>query len=675
MPHAHGVIAQLAGVVDALPEALLLLARDGTVRHANAAALRLFGGAGAELVGRRLGDGVRDTPEHVEALLRGCARSRSLMPGALTLRSGPDRTQGRLRCDGAVVHREADGADVVLLLRLQPHAGSVDRFVELNRRIDELTREIARRQAAERDRDEQREWLRVALRSLGEAVIATDIDGLVNFMNPAAELLTGWREADARGLPVERVARFLADDEPPTRAHPVRVALAELRPVPLDGGPASLWRRDGSACMVDDMAAPIVDDAGRLLGAVLVCRDMSERLAAEARRRSLEGQLRDAQKMQAIGTLAGGIAHDFNNVLGSILGNTSLASDELPPGHAVRDRIAQIDVAARRARRLVKQILAFSRREPQSLQVQPLQPLVEEAVALLRSTVPAGVAIEAVLPEAPLFAQADATRLHQVLMNLGTNAWHAMRAGHGRIEFGLAAVDDARHAPDARPPGRCARLWVADDGCGMDATTCQRMFEPFFTTKVLNEGTGLGLSVVHGIVADHQGSIEVESAPGAGTTVSVYLPLADMAAPEAVRPDGAAPAAAGRGEHVLYVDDDPVMLVTVEALLQRAGYRVSAFEDASTALAAVQARPDAFDLAITDYNMPQLSGLELARAIRGANRSLPLIIASGYIAPELRAQARSLGDCSLLNKEDLSDEIAAAVAGALARAAAALDAR
>ncbi len=664
MPDARA--EPLAALVDALPDALLLLDRAGLVLHANPAAGTLLGAAPATLSGVALAALAHAGGEGLDDVLRRGARSRQLVPAALWRATTDGAAAARLRCDVAIVRGAEGERPALLVMRLRAHGEATDRFIELNRRIDELTREVERRRAAERRLEEQREWMRVTLRSIGDAVITTDVAGCVTFMNPAAEALTGWAEAEAAGRPVEAVVALVDTATRQPIASPVRPAIADRAPVDLPSH-ALLRAQDGGHLPVDDMAAPIVDDHGVLLGAVLVLRDMSERLAADGRRRALEEQLREMQKTQALGTLAGGIAHDFNNVLGSIIGNTVLALQEAEAGIDAVERIAQIDAAARRARRLVRQILAFTRRSPQRVQRQALDTLVTEVMDLLRSTVPAIVTIEARLPELPLYVEADATQLHQVLMNLCTNAWHALRGSTGRIELVLEALDLSAGVPDELhlPPGHYARIAVRDTGCGMDETTRRRMFDPFFTTKPVNEGTGLGLAVVQGIVAEHHGAITVDSAPGHGTTVSIYLPQATEPGSGEAEIAAADAVTRGAGEHVLYVDDDEMMAVTAEALLRGAGYRVTVFHDPPAALAAAQADPDTYDLAITDFNMPGMNGLDLAWALRRLRADLPIVITSGYVPDDLRLQVRRIGQCRLLNKENLADEVGSVVVALL----------
>jgi signal transduction histidine kinase/ActR/RegA family two-component response regulator len=393
--------------------------------------------------------------------------------------------------------------------------------------------------------------------------------------------------------------------------------------------------------------------------AVAAARTMTRQLRDSAE------QLRQSQKMEAIGTLAGGIAHDFNNILAAVLGNVSLAQDTLDPGHPAQQRLAQIRTASGRARSLVQQIVTFSRQQPQELVVQPLRPLLEETVTLLRSTLPALVELQTQFTDRPLFIGADATQFQQVLMNLCTNAWHAMQGSTGRIVIGLAAT-----APEAGPAAQ-AHVWVSDNGSGMDEATRQRAFEPFFTTKPVGQGTGLGLSVVHGIVASHGGRITVSSTPGQGSRFDLYFPLAAAEAPAPAEPAPAAPPSQGQGQgqHVLYVDDDPVMVLMVEGLLQRWGYRVTCITDPLDALRQLRADKHGFELVVTDFNMPELSGLDLAREIRRLHPGLPLIITSGHVSEGLRADVQRLGVRHVLQKEYTLEQLVGLVQQALAEAA------
>ena len=426
-------------------------------------------------------------------------------------------------------------------------------------------------------------------------------------------------------------------------------------------------------------------DPGQVLRFIVLSRDITERKRAEAARAQLVEQLRESQKMESLGTLAGGVAHDFNNIVATIMGNAELALEDVGPGHAAQESLEEIRKASLRAKSLVQQILAFSRRQVLTRQVIALAPVVEDAVRLLRATLPAGVNLKVeCAPDAPPVL-ADATQVEQVLLNLCANAWQAMQGQQrpAAIEIGLLsyAASEAQYAgPERRSsggrvalrPGRYACLTVCDTGPGMDAATRSRIFEPFFTTKPVGKGTGLGLSVVHGIVQDHGASIAVHSAPGKGTSFRISFPASQQAAVAApveldklgavLRKDSEMRVLHEAGKSILYVDDDEAIVLMMTRLLERQGYRVSGYTEALEALEAVRSQPEAFDLVVTDYNMPDMSGLELARALREIRADLQVALASGYITEELRAQAPVAGVSELIYKPNTVDELSAVIA-------------
>jgi CheY-like chemotaxis protein len=330
-----------------------------------------------------------------------------------------------------------------------------------------------------------------------------------------------------------------------------------------------------------------------------------------------------------------------------------------------------VQTAGLRARAVVQQILAYGRRQPRTLRPEALRPVIEETLALLRPILPAGVELDARLTTAPVVGQIDGTQFQQVLMNLCTNAWQALPPHGGRIEIGLEALPsvDAVHVPPGTigqvPAGPIAHLWVRDNGCGIDAATRERIFDPFYTTKPQGQGTGLGLPVVMGIVRDHHGDLAVESTSGAGSCFHIYLPLAGDGTP--ARPAAAVPVqhTAGRGEHILCVDDDPVMLLMVQRLLERSGWRVTACPGADPAEEAFAADPHGFALLVTDYNMPGRSGLDLCVRLRELRPGLPTIVSSGFVSAELQTQARAIGVEGLMRKEFTLEELAPLVAAVL----------
>jgi signal transduction histidine kinase len=385
---------------------------------------------------------------------------------------------------------------------------------------------------------------------------------------------------------------------------------------------------------------------------------------AEAELRRFELQLAEAQKMESLGTLAGGIAHDFNNILSAILGNVELARGQLGPDHPVLVLLGEIQKSGLRARDMVRQILTFSRREPQQLRQIALHTIIQETYGLLRVTLPAVVDLELLLSESPLHVNGDATQLQQVLMNLSTNAWHALPGESGKIVIGLELMDldaAAVKALSGLAAGAHAHLWVSDNGMGMDDATRKRIFEPFFTTKPTGKGTGLGLSVVHGIVTAHHGSIAVDSWPGQGSTFHLYLPIVPSPAPATnVHPGQEAPIR-GNSEHVVYLDDDETVSLVVVGLLERAGYRCRRLGKA-----AIASPSDTVDLFVTDYNMPGRTGLDVAREVSSLRPALPIVISSGLITDELRERAAEAGIRAVLEKEDTFRDLTTLVREVLA---------
>ncbi|MDO9285110.1 MAG: CHASE domain-containing protein [Aquabacterium sp.] len=511
-------------------------------------------------------------------------------------------------------------------------------------------------------RDSSERYRRI-VETADEGIWMVDAESRTTFTNPKLQQLLGLGADALIGRPW---TDFVDEAGRATLAGTADGAPAPTRTEPLD---IRLLRPDGTDLWATLSTSVILDEAGQPAGALAMVTDVTGRRRAETRRAQLELQLRQSQKMEAIGTLAGGIAHDFNNILAAILGNVALAEQALGADHPAAGRLAQVRAAGERGRGLVQQIVAFARQQPQQRAVQPLQPLLDETALLLRSTLPALVELELRLCEAPLQVHADATQLQQVLMNLCTNAWHAMTGGTGHIVIGLdEAMLDATAAERLGrvSAGRHAHLWVADDGCGMDDTTRLRIFEPFFTTKPVGQGTGLGLSVVLGIVEAHEAAVTVHSRPGQGSRFDMYFPLAaaDAAPPTVRQPGPSVPP--GRGQHLLYVDDDPVMGLMVDGLLRQAGYRVSCVADPREALHRAMATVDAIELVITDYNMPELSGLDLALELQRVRPGLPVVISTGYVTESLRQQARQAGVRQVLQKEYTLEQLAAVVHEALA---------
>ena len=378
--------------------------------------------------------------------------------------------------------------------------------------------------------------------------------------------------------------------------------------------------------------------------------DIDERIKAEREREGLREQLIRASKMEAVGTLAGGIAHDFNNILAGILGHVQLIDSDLPADHPSRPHLRQVIAASERATTLVHQILSFSRQTPGERRQVSVGKIAREALSLLRAALPSTITIKCEVEAVVDIVDADPTQLHQVFMNLGANAAHALGSQAGELTIKIANRYLGGPLPGTTPPlpaGDYLSVEVKDTGCGMSREVIERIFDPFFSTKPVNEGTGLGLAVVHGIVTDHGGTIQVESELGKGTVFRILLPAATIRTASSASYH----ALPLRGsERILLVDDEELVLGALTQGLERLGYTVTAESSSLAALDRFKKSPTGFDLVITDQTMPQMSGLELSIALHAERPALPVIIITGY-SPQLNGKsAQSLGVAGILGK-------------------------
>ena len=617
------------------PDTVVVLDETGRIEYANAALTRTFGWATEEMIGQNI---ERLQPPHLRLAHRsGVARY---------LRTGEHRVDWRAT-EAIGLHR--DGHEFAIEVSFS-HTVVNGKHIFAG-----FLRDIGARKKSEADRDRLADFVE---KSLNEVYVFNADTFKLEYANAAGR--------DNLGRSMPDLKEMTPADFSPAFALDAYRSL--LRPL-LEGTDKQVGyetehlRFDGSRYP----AQVTVQFVGQAANGVLLATalDVTERVAADAARKVLLEQLRQSQKMESLGTLAGGIAHDFNNIVGGVLGNVALARHDLQPDHPARESIDQINKAALRARELVNQILAFSRQQALKLVDQPLQPIVMETMQLLRASLPASVELEVELPDQPVHVRADATQIQQVLMNLCTNAWHACKGVEARISVRVdtrVIARDEHHSTDGLPPGTYARFSVSDTGIGMNAATRARIFEPFFTTRPVGEGTGLGLSVVHGIIAAHEGAITVDSEVGRGTTLHVYLalqatPIEDAAGAPATLSD----VMSGRGEHLLYVDDDEVMLLMVERLLHRAGYRVTAMGDANAAIETLIHDPSRFDLVLTDFNMPGVSGLQIARSVAQMQPQLPVVILSGDISNELSEEAAELGVAAVVPKQHAFERLAGVV--------------
>ena len=492
-----------------------------------------------------------------------------------------------------------------------------------------------------------------------DTVFVRDVNDVITFWNRGAEELYGWTKEDAIG----RVSHDLMQAIFPA---PLEDITAELIREGRWEGEIIHTRRDGTKVVVASRWSLQRDEQGRPAATLETNNDVTARKQAEAAKERLEAQLRQSQKLEAMGTFAGGIAHDFNNILGAILGYGELAQKDVAEGGAARRHLDQVMHAGGRAKALVERILAFSRSGLGEREPVHVQSVIEETLDMLAASLPADVRLDKELEAGDAAVVGDATQLHQVVMNLCTNAAHAME--HGGV---LRVAVDHVEMPERRllshgtlSPCPYIRLVVSDTGPGIPPTVLERMFDPFFTTKGVGEGTGLGLSLVHSIVADLGGAIDVATKLGAGTIFAIWLPVAGHAARPVAETVRDLPR--GNGEAVMIVDDERSLVMFAEETLAELGYEPTGFDSSVAALQAFSADPRRFDLVLTDETMPDLSGTELAREIRRLRFDIPIVLMSGYSGAQLAERAHAAGVRDVLRKPLVSRDIAEPLARALA---------
>ena len=514
---------------------------------------------------------------------------------------------------------DADVEPGLPTIRLDDSADATDAFASLATDFTErelqlvIEANLERQRHAKRLLDQER-LLAATLESLGDAVVATDASGAVTFVNGVAQMLTGWSLHEALGLPIEAVLCLARDGTRQPVELPIRRAMRAKAVEPMSSH-VLLPGRGGRAISIDAAAAPLFDGAGAVSGGVLVFHDASER-------RLLEDQFRQAQKMEAVGRLASGVAHDFNNLLTVIGGYSSLMLETMPAGDENREAVAEIHEAGERAANLTRQLLAFSRQQLLAPVVLNLNEVVSHAGRLLQRLIGEDVAVTLRLEPALWRAKADAGQLEQVLMNLAVNARDAMPDG-GRLT--IATANAVEHGV------RVVRLTVRDTGCGMAEEVKARIFEPFFTTKPAGKGTGLGLPMVYGFVAQSGGRIAVESELSVGTTIAITLPAVEGDTSDAPAESFAAVPQARGDETILLVEDDPSVRQFAQAALQLQGYGVVVASRGAEAIALAHRHADRIQLVLTDVVMPEMGGKKLVDALRADRPELKVLYMSGYL--------------------------------------------
>ena len=510
--------------------------------------------------------------------------------------------------------------------------------------------DVTDRKRAEADRTR----MITAFEQAAETILIADDRGIIKYANPAFEAVSGYSRLEVQG---KSLTLLRSPDNDKDTVNKAKQALAKEQ----------VWRgrlinlkKDGIPYEVETSISPVTSKTGHVINFVVVERDVTD----EAR---LERQLRQAQKMEAIGTLAGGVAHDFNNILMAMMGYAEMAKRSIPGDLDAQQDLDEIVQTGRRATDLVKQILTFSRQNEQEKSPIAVHRVFTEALRLIRASIPTTIEIRHDIDAASGTIMADPTQMHQILMNLCTNAYQAMEGNHGVLEVALKDVvleDGAKELsnPDLSP-GAYVKLTVSDTGHGIAPERMERIFDPYFTTKDVGKGTGLGLSVVLGIVQSHGGAITVDSELGRGATFNVYLPCCKMEPKESARTvAGEAPT-----QKIMFIDDDRKILELVRRTLEPIGYELTTLTYPKKALEIAREQLDEYDLIITDLTMPAMTGLELAKAMLEIRSDIPIVLCTGYTEALTRKKVREMGFVDLLIKPVVPSVLETIVPGILSK--------
>lgn len=474
--------------------------------------------------------------------------------------------------------------------------------------------------------------------SITDAIVFVNLDRCIVMINPALVLMMGYKQQEIVG---KTTKLFYANPEDYHQQGKIRYNLNANVSSPIYE--IEYRRKNGTVFLSENLGVPVKNQDGDNIGFLAVIRDITDRKMAEEEKASLEEQLQQAQKMEAIGTLAGGIAHDFNNILAAIFGYTELAIQDTPEGSSIAEHLSKVLEASNRAKGLVQQILAFSRQsDPECIQLQ-LADLVADAMKMIRPSLP--TTIEIILDIDPSIGLicADQTQIHQILMNLCTNAFHAMEDSGGRLDISLKETTlsraDLLHEPNANA-GTYVKLSICDSGPGMAPEIKNRIFDPYFTTKPTGKGTGMGLAIVHGIVKRYGGFISFYSEPGEGTAFHVFFPVVEKKAHTEEESIDCIPKGT---ERVLFIDDEEILTTMGKNMLERRGYEVTVKNSSLDALETFQNNPDLFDVIITDQTMPFMTGGELATRMMQIRPDIPIILCTGYSTIISEEKAKSMG--------------------------------
>lgn len=476
----------------------------------------------------------------------------------------------------------------------------------------------------ERRLKESQRWLATTLKSIGDAVITTDTQGIITFMNSVAEALTGWAQEEIVGKDSKEIFNVINDQKYSPSESPVSQVLRLGVTVKMTNN-SVLVSKDGKEIPIEESAAPIMDDTGKISGVVLVFRDVTAR-------QILEGQLRQSQKLEAIGTLAGGIAHDFNNMMTAIQVGSDMAMMDLDKSNPAYENLKDIQDIASHASDLTRQLLLFSSRHPMNPVSVNLNTMIEDLFKMLHRLICEDIEIKMIMAPDLWMIQVDKGSIEQVIMNLAVNARDAMLNGGQltiRTENVVLEEADCEKRTDMKP-GKFVLISFEDTGSGMDEETIQHIFEPFYSTKSPGMGTGLGLSVVYGIVKQHKGWINVDSEPNQGSTFKVYLPALPEELKKKPKKKVRKKKLKGSGERILVVDDEEKVRKYVETALTRSGYETVVVENSEQALDVFEKEGGDFSLVFSDVVLPGKSGVELAEEIVSQKPDVRVLLSSGY---------------------------------------------
>lgn len=599
----------LQTLIDRIPVSIFYKDMDGRYQGCNASFESYIGRCKAEIIGRTIHE---IAPKDVADVCR---------EADLALFHNESGVQQYV---ASVVYADGTRHDVVFhTSTFKDLAGQVAGLVGAIFDITEL--KTAERELLNLHRKHQ-----MILDSAAIGILGLDPRGKILFANPFGAAMVGYTPAELVGSDIDLLLHHaVPEDAPyPTGDCPLLEILTTVDSC--CRGYTVFWRKDGTSFPAVYSAAPIIEH-GETKGVVLTFRDITDLRLAEEEKNRLQSHLQRAQKLEAIGTLAGGITHDFANIVSIIMGYAGLAKSEVSENEKARRYLEEVLSACSRARDLITQILSFSHAD-EKLERQHLdmRPIVKEVTKFLKATLPSTIEIQQTISSQNGTILAHATQIHQILTNLCTNAAHAMEETGGILEVSLTDVD---LCPPTLPPhsdlkpGPYVRLTVADTGYGMDAATLERIFDPYFTTKAVGKGSGLGLAVVHGIVNGHEGAITVSSEAGKGTTFHVYLPRIER---RLMSPGKLSSSIPGGSERILFVDDEALLADIWQKTLEPLGYEVIVRTSSTEAFELFRAHPEYFDLVITDYVMPHMTGIDLAKQMMRLRPETPVILCTGW---------------------------------------------